>query len=231
MNMSPHIACGRPGGSGICIWPFLCLVLFVACNRPAPVKFAPSSADSAALLRDLEEYRTAADEFFRNDPASPFKRDSSIAFTGIQWYRPDVGFVFKSKLYRFDNPDTVTILGTKGEERRHVKFGFFLIRISGMDVPLNVYKYLPDDARRRGIGEGHLSLWFTDETTGKETYQVGRYLDIEEEQSDPEHLYTLDFNRSYNPYCAYTPAYSCAIPTRDDRLPVSITAGERMYHH
>ncbi|HEX9251924.1 MAG TPA: DUF1684 domain-containing protein, partial [Ignavibacteriaceae bacterium] len=50
-------------------------------------------------------------------------------------------------------------------------------------------------------GQSYYSIWFTDKTTGKETYHVGRYLDFEL-NDDPEFVYELDFNRAYNPYCA-----------------------------
>ena len=52
---------------------------------------------------------------------------------------------------------------------------------------------------------------------------MGRYLDFEK-VDDPEHVYTLDFNLAYNPYCAYTSAYGCAIPRKEDRLDLAITA-------
>ena len=47
---------------------------------------------------------------------------------------------------------------------------------------------------------------------------------------DPEHVYTLDFNLAYNPYCAYTPAYGCAVPRKEDHLDLAITAGEKKWH-
>jgi uncharacterized protein (DUF1684 family) len=59
---------------------------------------------------------------------------------------------------------------------------------------------------------------------------VGRYLEIEPESKDPEHLYVVNLNNAHNPYCAYNPAYSCAVPTKEDRLPLAIRAGEMNYH-
>lgn len=208
----------------------LFLLLSAGCNRPETVTFTPDAADSAKILSGIAEYRQAADAFFRGDPSSPFARDTSVTFTGIRWFTPDVGFVVKSKLFRYEKPETVNVLGTKGEVRKHLKYGYFFFRLAGSEVRLNVYKFLPDDARRKGIGTGYLSLWFTDLTTGQETYPVGRYLELEEENPDPEFVYTLDFNRSYNPYCAYSPVYSCAIPPKEDRIPVAVRAGERTYH-
>ena len=78
-------------------------------------------------------------------------------------------------------------------------------------------------------GSYHYSLWFTDLTTGKETYEVGRYLDFLKDE-DPDYVYTLDFNLTYNPYCAYSPAYSCPIPRKEDHLDLAVTAGEKKWH-
>ena len=65
---------------------------------------------------------------------------------------------------------------------------------------------------------------FADATTGTETYSAGRYLDLHPTASG---LYTLDFNRAYNPYCAYNSTYECPFPPPSNRLKVPIRAGEK----
>lgn len=67
---------------------------------------------------------------------------------------------------------------------------------------------------------------FVDETSGKETYGSGRYLDLEQARGDD---YVLDFNMAYNPYCAYNDDYVCPIPPRENKLPIEIRAGEKTY--
>jgi hypothetical protein len=65
---------------------------------------------------------------------------------------------------------------------------------------------------------------FADLTTGKDTYSAGRYLDI---QPTGTGYYTIDFNRAYNPYCAYNASYECPYPPPSNRLDVAIAAGEK----
>jgi uncharacterized protein (DUF1684 family) len=77
--------------------------------------------------------------------------------------------------------------------------------------------------------EEYYSIWFTDRTTGNDTYGVGRYLDFEL-NDDPEFVYTIDFNRAYNPYCAYTPLFTCPIPREEDFIDLAIEAGEKNFH-
>jgi uncharacterized protein (DUF1684 family) len=75
-----------------------------------------------------------------------------------------------------------------------------------------------------GAGENEVSIFFRDATTGHESYSVGRYVDAVPLGDD---RYALDFNRAYNPACAFSPLYNCPIPPRENRLPVPIRAGER----
>jgi uncharacterized protein len=75
----------------------------------------------------------------------------------------------------------------------------------------------------------HLFVPFTDATSGSETYVSGRYLDLSI-QDIKEGRMTLDFNKAYNPYCAYVSGrYNCPIPPKENRLPVAIRAGEKNY--
>ena len=73
-------------------------------------------------------------------------------------------------------------------------------------------------------------MWFTDLTNGNETYHVGRYIELGKEQSDPDAEYVVDLNKAFNPYCAYSALYSCAIPTDEDRIPLALRVGEMKYH-
>lgn len=205
------------------------------CARP-PRPATPSAADSLAVLEDNRSHRASVDSFFVYDPGSPFRRDSSIVYTGIKWYPVDTRYTVRSALHRYDSPDTVDVMGTRGETRRQLRYGYFEFALpdtNGTAVPvrLNVYKFTPHDVKRYALYRDYLSVWFTDPTTGVETYRVGRYVDVGVEQPDPQHVYTIDLNKAYNPYCAYSALYSCAIPRTEDRIPTPVRAGELIYHH
>ena len=79
-----------------------------------------------------------------------------------------------------------------------------------------------------GVGEKDFSLFFTDATTGKESYGLGRYLEAEPR---PDGRYVLDFNRCYDPACAYSEHYNCPIPPRTNHLKVAVRAGEKDSHY
>jgi hypothetical protein len=71
-----------------------------------------------------------------------------------------------------------------------------------------------------------LFIPFRDATSGSETYAAGRYLELTENTTG---IYDLDFNRAYNPYCAYREDYSCPLPPAENTLTVAIRAGEKTH--
>lgn len=174
-------------------------------------------------IDEISKYRAEYNEYMESNPNSPFNFKGKVEFHELNYFDVDPGFKFSSKLYEYESQDTVTIFGTKGDEREIVRHGFVVINVEGKDLPINVYEGTSRD------GSKYHSIWFTDKTTNDESYGVGRYLNFEK-QDDPEFIYEIDFNRAYNPYCAYSKDYSCAIPTREDYLDVAIYAGEKKFH-
>ena len=194
-----------------------------------------SSADSLSIIQDNVVHRSNADKFFGSDPNSPFIKDTTISFSGLRWFPVNPSFRGVSQLHRYARPDTVVVLGTKGEERKQLRYGYFSFRVpheNGLPVVLkiNAYKFTPYDTKRYALYKDNLSVWFTDGTTGKESYGVGRYVEIGDEHSDPDHFYTIDLNKAYNPYCAYSNLFSCAIPRKEDHLDIALRVGEMTYH-
>jgi uncharacterized protein (DUF1684 family) len=209
---------------------------FLLSGCDTPQGFPPlSPADSTTIVRNNLTHRANADSSFRSGEGSPFLRDTTIRFTGLRWFPVNVRYRGESILHRINRPDTVTIQGTRGEERRHLRYGWFEFPVPDSNgrprtIRLNVYKFTPSDERRYRLYRDHLNVWFTDATTGAETYDVGRYVDVGEEHPDPDHRYSIDLNKAYNPYCAYSLLYSCAVPRKEDHVPFPVRAGELKYH-
>jgi hypothetical protein len=174
-------------------------------------------------LTELLIERTLKDSSMRHDPFSPFNRDTKAEYSELNYYEPVSEFIFTSKLYKYDTIDTVDVFGTRGELRRVLKLGYVELNYRNDEHKVNMYKAFGRD------GAAYYSIWFTDKTTGKETYGVGRYLDFEYED-DTDHIYTIDFNRAYNPYCAYSAEFTCPIPREEDYIDFEIKAGEKNFH-
>ncbi len=181
------------------------------------------SSEHKKYITKIEKQRFDKDNEMRNDPTSPFNYKGKIKFNNLKYFDVDPDFVFRSKLFEFSPKDTVTIFGTKGEPRQVVRYGYVLFNYNYKQYKINVYEGKTRD------DQIYYSIWFTDKTTNDESYGVGRYIDFEK-QPDPNYIYEVDFNLAYNPYCAYSSNYSCAIPTKEDYIPLAITAGEKKFH-
>ncbi len=214
---------------------FLAFAVFIAACSRTPSLPVLTRADSLKVIEDNMQYRAEKDEFFAHDPLSPFVRDTSARYHGINWFPVDPAYCGRSVLHAYADPETVVVMGTKGEARRQLRYGYFEFPFPGASgapvmIRLNAYKFTPYDGDRYARYPEALSIWFTDSTTGRETYGVGRYIDGGEDMHDPNHAYVIDLNKAYNPYCAYSPMYSCAIPRKEDHLEVAVRAGEMKYH-
>ena len=205
------------------------LISCSSCNNRSTAIPPISSSDSIHIINEILGHRQEMDVFFRSNPASPFLQDTTARFDSIKWFPPSLEYYFRSQLFRYAKPQEVNVFGTKGEKRNALRYGYFKIEYEGNEYRLNTYKTLPsqDDPSPDPM---YLSVWFTDASTGKETYGVGRYVDIGEEQSDENAIYVIDMNKAYNPYCAYSSIYSCAVPRKEDRFDFPILAGEKKYH-
>ena len=218
----------------VCAAGLGCAMMFASCSHRAALPVL-TKADSLRIIEDNLAYRAEKDAFFAHDPHTPFIRDTSARYHGINWFPIDPAFRGESVLHTYAVADTVLVMGTKGEARRQIRYGYVEFPVPGSNggpviVRLNVYKFSRYDAERYSRYPESMSIWFTDSTTGHETYDVGRYLDAGEDLHDPDHRYEIDLNKAYNPYCAYSTMYSCAIPRKEDRLEFGLRVGEMKYH-
>ena len=118
------------------------------------------------------------------------------------------------------NDTTVVYIPTSsGQPRGERKAGSLEFTLKGQPLKLTAYV----EAESRTLDR--LFVPFNDATNGTDTYQGGRYLDLDR---TPTGLYEIDFNRAYNPYCAYNSTYECPYPPPSNRLKVAVTAGEKV---
>jgi len=186
-------------------------------TRPSETDDTPDAAAGRHYdLAELEQERAAKDEYFRRE-GSPIPDDRREHFAGLRYYPPDTSLVFDLTLRKFPEPEPVQLVATKGDRRNMLRYGAFSFTAGGVPCTLTAY-----------TSEEHpesLFIPFRDATNGTETYEVGRYIDLE---IQPDNLYRLDFNRAYNPYCAYNVRYTCPLVPEENILEAAIRAGEMM---
>ena len=170
----------------------------------------------------MERIRTEKNAYFKINLHSPLNEKGRTQFVKLNYYPIETKYRYEFKLEREEDPDTLIMATNTGEERKAIKYGFFLFQVDGKSLQLTVFQFV-DSAE-----EKNLFIPFMDATNGKETYGAGRYIDLRQNDTD---RYVIDFNMAYNPYCAYNPIYSCPIPPSENRLDVAIRAGEKVFGH
>jgi uncharacterized protein (DUF1684 family) len=162
-----------------------------------------------------EELRKKQDDFFRS-AQSPVPKGET--FTGLKYFPVDEKYAVKARIILLKESETFTLATSTGKVREFRRFAHADFTIDNNDCRLTILQPV-DDAN-------YFFLPFTDATSGAETYGAGRYLELH--GGDWANT-VIDFNRAYNPYCAYNSGYDCPIPPAENRLNISIKAGEKNY--
>jgi len=168
----------------------------------------------------LKAFRAKRDRFFKEDTHSPLKESDRKKFKGLVYYPIDLNYAIVGVIERYPTepkPIYVNLPTSKEREKKYIKYGKFRFRCEGKEYVLHIY---------RPLGGGELFLPFGDKTSGKETYAEGRYLYIEP-MSGGKVL--IDFNRVYNPFCAYNEKYLCPFAPKENWLNTEIRAGEKRF--
>lgn len=173
---------------------------------------------------DVQVYtdsRSEKDAYFAGEE-SPLPDNEREHFKGLRYFKPVEEFVVNAQFSASTDTDTMTIQTTKNDLRKAMIYGTLTFTIGGKECQLTAFRF---------VGSTHAAMFvpFKDATTGSQTYQTGRYLDIE--LVDGAGAYVIDFNEAYNPFCAYNDRYSCPLVPDENTLDVKITAGERTWNH
>jgi uncharacterized protein (DUF1684 family) len=170
----------------------------------------------------IQNEREQKDIFFSSHYQSPIPFEDRQQFKGLDYYSPDPDFRFELELHEHEEKKVLKIEDTQGNEREFLRWGEFRFKIVDKVSTLQAYKGNPHEER--------LFVPFRDKTSGKETYGAGRYIDLDYEQHHtPQGKWILDFNKAYNPWCAYSDAYACPFVDPENWLKVAVRAGEKKY--
>ena len=172
--------------------------------------------------RDLDTHRRAYKEKHLANERGPLTKKT------VRW----LDFYPADESYRVDCAFTPTpgaepfdMATYSGQTRPYVQHGTVECPLPDTSITLAIYRNLT--LSKMPQYRDHLFLPFHDATNGDATYGGGRYLNLSVLNIEEDRI-TIDFNHSYNPYCAYTDGYSCPIPPRANHLEVAIPVGERI---
>ena len=165
----------------------------------------------------LERFRKAKDDSFRRDRQSPLTPAQRRTFQGLRYYPFNPALRLELPLDRHGPDGTVQMETSVGDVQEYRRAGTIHFELDGQPAELTVYQ----------SPSGDLFLPIRDATSGKDTYGAGRYLTPV--QVDARTV-IVDFNYLYNPYCAYSDAWSCPLPPLENWLRLPIEGGEQRFH-
>ena len=187
---------------------------------------AQASQDSIAVYNDtIVKFRTGKNIKMLYSEGTPLKKEQLASFEGLNYFPPDINYLITAQLLQDTVQETVVMRTSTERAPEYIKYGTVTFTLHGQELTLHAYqsKKLVEVSN----GETTLFIPFRDATNGNETYGGGRYVDCEIPAEGSCIL--LDFNKAYNPYCAYNTRYSCVIPPEENRLQVRIEAGEKVF--
>ncbi|MFC4739212.1 DUF1684 domain-containing protein [Flavobacterium ponti] len=176
-------------------------------------------------VQTSQEYQEELNLSFADSLHSPLTNEDRLHFERLDFFPIDEKYIVKAKFVKLKKQKPFDMPTTTARKPKYIKYGELHFTIDSKDLVLTVYKNI-DLSKRKGFKD-YLFLPFLDETNGNETYGGGRFLDMRIPKSDEV---IIDFNKAYNPYCAYNPEYSCPIVPLENELAVEIKAGVKKFH-
>ena len=175
-------------------------------------------------IKSKSEFQAQQNSFFKDASKSPLKSKDLKVFEGLDFFPIDSLFVVKAQLLRTPDSAFFEMKTTTERVAKERVFGILTFTINEESYALKVYQGEAD--ANSETAPNYLFLPFLDDTNGETTYGGGRYIDL----SIPDgNQIIIDFNSSYNPYCAYNEKFSCPIVPRDNYVPLEIKAGVKSF--
>ena len=198
----------------------ICLIGFLVCGT------ANLFAQDSTWTEKARAYQLNLNKEFSDLKTSPLPEEKIADFKSLPFFDINKDLIFQAEFFRTPYESPFVMKTTSDRESIYVKYGEVYFTVDGKEYKLNVYQSQQLSADPEYAD--YLFVPFTDLTNGKSTYGGGRYLDLHIPEGQ---TVLLDFNRAYNPYCAYNSRYSCPIPPAENDLEVSVEAGVKYEKH
>lgn len=183
--------------------------------------FGQEKFDVAAVEKFQKELNTE----YADDKTSPLTAEDLTVFKALDFYPINEKFFVIAKFVRTENELPFEMKTSTDRKPMYVKYGEAYFSIDGKSLVLNIYRNIALSEKEEY--KDYLFLPYSDLTSGKESYIGGKYIDLKTPETD---TIVIDFNKSYNPYCAYNHKYSCPKVPLENDLNIEIKAGVKKFH-
>jgi len=175
-------------------------------------------------IKSIEEFQVQINAEFKNPEESPLSAEDMENFEGLEFFEIDTSYTITVQFVRTPAEAPFAMPTTTDRKPVYVKYGEVYFQLKDKTIKLNIYQN--QELIKKPEYVDYLFLPFTDKTNGETTYSGGRYLDIRIPEGDS---IILDFNKAYNPYCAYNGKSSCPVPPPENNLTVEIPVGVKAF--
>ncbi|WP_254528774.1 MULTISPECIES: peptide deformylase [unclassified Sphingobacterium] len=186
--------------------------------------FAPVILMAQSLEQEIQSYRDKQIQEMVKDEFGPLRKDQVEYVT---FYPAKQDYVVTAEVEQLFNEPTFRMPTYDGTSNEYKRYGFLNFELNGKKYKLTAYQRVA--LFQNATYKNHLFVPFMDNTTGETSYEGGRYLDLSISDIKDGKI-KIDFNRAYNPYCAYSNGYRCPQPPKDNILNAAIEAGEKKYN-
>jgi hypothetical protein len=156
---------------------------------------------------------------------SPLTKEDLASFKTLDFYPINAKYFVVAQFTRTEKEQPFEMKTSTDRMPLYVKYGEVVFAIDGVTLKLNVYKNIELSKQKKY--KDYLFLPFSDLMSGNESYIGGKYIDL---KIPKDNTIAIDFNRSYNPYCAYNYKYSCPKVPLENDLNIAINAGVKKFH-
>lgn len=189
---------------------FLILTSFLSCAQDKPMTHQ----------EEIEQFQYKMNVQFSDLKTTPLKKKDFKKFKELAFFPTNEKFRVTAGFERTPNEPIFEMPTTTDRKPLYTQYGIATFNIGDKSYSLRIYQN--QELILDPEYSDHLFIPYNDLTNGDETYDGGRYIDIQIPKGD---TVVIDFNKSYNPYCAYNDKYSCPIPPRENDLAIAIKAG------
>jgi uncharacterized protein (DUF1684 family) len=144
----------------------------------------------------------------------------------IHFYNIDDSYKVVASFKKIADAKGFEMNTSSGRKKKYFTYGLLTFKLH--DTLLHLFVYQSEYLMQQEKYKDYLFVPFGDATSGFESYGGGRYLEFSISDIKKNKV-ILDFNKAYNPYCAYATGYNCPLPPKENLLNVSIRAGEKNY--
>lgn len=174
-------------------------------------------------ITELEQYRNEHEAGLYNTDRSPLEKED---LKDLRYFDTNQEWIVSCVFTETPQTEVFQMNTYSGMLKPYRKYGTLQFEVKGNSYELALYQ--SQKSLSHPIYKHYLFLPFKDLTNSDTSYGGGRYIDVKISEIESGH-FKLDFNKAYNPWCAYSAGYNCPIPPAENHLNMAITAGESIF--